>query len=211
MRLDAYIWHKNCALERNHQRAPKKRLGNPLDDEGVWAVDQQEAHIRREIEYTRAAMSTKVAMIQAHVEETVEETGSTVVRTINNVLERVKQVQDMIDNVTSTVDTTMNSVQAAAHKSITEGKPGFDLIADLYQRPWIMFGAAVVVGYIVGSGSRSSPALSPATGDSASCANPDSFTTNNPTGNPFISPAGSSVGCIPTPTSPQITDATGPS
>jgi hypothetical protein len=174
-------------------------------------VDEQEAHIRREIEYTRAAMSGKVAMIRERVEETVEDTGSTVVRTVNNVLERVKRVQDMIENVTSTVDTTMDRVQAAAHKTIAEGKPGFDLIADMYQRPWIMLGAAVLVGYILGSGSRASPALSPVTGDSASGVNPDHFTTNNPTGNPFISPAGSSVGCIPTPTSPQLSDAAGPS
>jgi hypothetical protein len=202
---------KIALLMGYHQSVPKECLRQPLDDEGVCAVDEQGAHIRREIEDTRAAMSTKVAMIQERVEETVEEAGSTVVRTIDNVLGRVKQVQDVIENVTSTVDMTMNRVQAVAHQTIAEGKPGFDLIADLYQRPWIMFGAAVLVGYILGSGSRSSPALRPETGDLASGANPNHFTTSNPTGNPFISPSGSSVGCPPTPTSPQLTDAAGPS
>jgi ElaB/YqjD/DUF883 family membrane-anchored ribosome-binding protein len=181
-----------------------------LDDGGVCAVDEHEAHIRREIEYTRAAMSTKVAMIQERVEETVEQTGSTAVRTINNVLERVKQVQDMIEKVASTVDTTMDRVQAAAHQTIAEGKPAFNLIADLHQRPWLIFGAAVIAGYILGSGNRSFPALSAATDDSASGAHPHSFTTYNPTGNSFISPTGSSVGSIPTPTSPRMTEAAGP-
>jgi hypothetical protein len=174
-------------------------------------VDKQEAHIRREIEYTRAAMSAKVAMIQERVEETVEETGATVVRTMNTVLEHVKQVQDMIENVTSTVDTTMERVQGAAHTTIVDGQPGFEVIVDLYQRPWIMLGAAVLVGYILGSSRQSSSAFSPAPAHSASGAIPNNLTTDNPTGNLFISPTHSSVGSLSTPTAPPLTDTAGPS
>jgi hypothetical protein len=174
-------------------------------------VDQQEAHIRREIEYTRAALSAKATMIQERVEETVEATGSTVVRTMHNVLEHVKQLQDMIDNVTSTVDITMERVQGVAHQTLADGKPGFDLIAEMYQRPWVMVGAAVLVGYILGSGGRPSSALGPPTAGSASGVNPDSFRTDHPTGNPFISPMGASAGHISTPAPPQSTDAADPS
>ncbi|HSF34424.1 MAG TPA: hypothetical protein VLK82_28695 [Candidatus Tectomicrobia bacterium] len=173
-------------------------------------MDQQDTHIRREIEYTRAAMSAKVAMIQERVEETVGETESTVVRTMNTVLEHVKQVQDMIENVTSTVDTTMERVQGAAHTSITDGQPAFELIAELYQRPWLMMGTAVLVGYILGSSRQPSSALDPASAKPASDVNPNSLTTAEPPGHRFTSPTESSVGPASTPTTQQLTDAAGP-
>jgi hypothetical protein len=184
---------------------------DPLAHRGVYAVDQQETQIRREIEYTRAAMSAKVAMIQERIEGTVDETGSTVIRAMNTVLERVQQVQDMIQNVTSTVDTTVERIQDVTHKAIAEGKPGIELIADMHRRPWVMLGAAVVVGYILGSGGRPSSEVRPAIAGSASGAKLDGFTRDKPTGSPFIPPAGSSVGSKSTPSPARITDPAGPS
>lgn len=173
-------------------------------------MDDKEAHIRREMEYTRAAMTAKIGMIQERLEETVEETGSTVVKVMNTVLEQVKRVQDVIENMTSTVDATVERVQDTANKTLTQGKPGIEIIADIYQRPWVMMGTAMLMGYVLGLGSRSSSAVSPVPARSASGANPDSFTTYNPTGNPFISPASTPVGRLSTPSPAQMTDPASP-
>jgi hypothetical protein len=156
-------------------------------------VDHREAQIRREIEDTRAAMSAKAAIIQERVDETIEGTASTVVESINTVLEHVQQVQNTIAYVTSTVDMTVARVQETAHQTIADGRPAIELIADLYKRPWVMLGAAMVVGYILGAGGRSVSAISPATPQSTCGANLDSYPAENPTGNPFNSPSRSSA------------------
>jgi hypothetical protein len=173
-------------------------------------MHEQEAHIRQEMEHTRAAMSTKVAMLQERVSATVDETESTVIGTLNAILEHVKQVQDMIENVTSTVDTTVAQVQDIAHKPIVGGHAGVELIADMSQRPWIMLGAAMLVGYILGSGGRPSTGVRPATVGSPSEINLDSRTTSDPTGRSCSAPTSSSVGRTSIPSQAPRTDAADP-
>jgi hypothetical protein len=173
-------------------------------------VDDQEAYIRREMEHTRAAMSAKIVMLQERVRETVEETESAVVGTLNTVLKHVKQVQDTIVNVTSTVDTTMARVEDLGHKPISGGQPGVELIADMSQRPWIMLGAAVLMGYILSSDGRPSSVVCPAAARSTSDANLDRLTTDHPTDNPITPPTSSSVGCTSIPSHAPMTDPAGP-
>ncbi len=173
-------------------------------------MDDREAHIRREIEDTRAAMTEKIGMIQERLEETVDETGSTVVKVMNTVLGQVKRVQDMIEKGTSVVDDTIEQVQATANKTITEGTPGIALIADIYRRPWVMMGTAVLIGYILGVAGRSSSARSLPNAGSVPDSGSDRPTTYNPTGHPFISPASSVVKSVPAPSPAQATDPSRP-
>jgi ElaB/YqjD/DUF883 family membrane-anchored ribosome-binding protein len=172
-------------------------------------VDQREAHIRREIEDTRAAMTAKIGMIQERVDETVEETGSTVSKVMNTVLEQVQRVQNIIENVTSTAESTIEQVQDTANKTMTDGNPGSKLIADIYQRPWTMLGTAVLVGYCLGLGARSSSTLRPATGGLASGISPENITASNLVGTSSISPEHLPANPISTPTPVQILDSTG--
>jgi hypothetical protein len=172
-------------------------------------MDEQEVHIRQEMAHTRAAMSTKAAMLQERVRATVEETESTVIGTLKAVLEHVKQAQDMIENVTSTVDTTMAQVQDIAHQPIAGGLPGVELIADMSRRPWIMVGAAILVGYILGAGGQPSPMVSPATAGSTSETDLDSL-ASNPTGHSCSVPTSSSVGGTSAPSPAPRTDAVEP-
>jgi hypothetical protein len=151
-------------------------------------VDQTEAHIRREIEDTRAAMTAKIGMIQERVDETVEETGSTVVNMVNTVLEQVKRVQNMVENVTATAEATIAQVQDTAHETVARGKPGSELIADIQRRPWVMMGTAVLLGYILGLGRSSSPA-NPATAEYAPGISPENITASNLTGTSSITPS----------------------
>jgi hypothetical protein len=173
------------------------------------AMDDQEVHIRQGMEHTRAAMSTKVAMLQERVKATVEDTESTVMGTLNAVLEHVKQVQAMIEHVTSTVDTTIAQVQDIAHKPIAGGHPGVELIADMSQRPWIMLGAAMLVGYILGSNGQPSAVVGPATAGSTSETDLDSL-TSDPTSLSGSAPTSSSVGCTANPSPAPRADAVDP-
>jgi adenylosuccinate synthase len=173
-------------------------------------VDAKETHIRRDIEYTRAAMTAKIDMIQERLEQTVQETGSTVVRVMNTVLEQVNHMQEIIANITSTVDATVERDQDPANKTLAEGKPGLGLIADMSQRPWVLMGTAVLMGYILGLGSRTSSTIGPATARSASGVSPDRCAADNSTGHPFIAPTGSPAGCLSTPSAAHMTDPDSP-
>jgi len=161
---------------------------------GENAVDDTEARIRQDIEQTREAMTTKIGLIQDRMEETVEETGATVARVVNGVLEQVQRAQDLIAHITSTADATVARVQATAQQTTAVGTPGTEFITDLYQRPWVMMGTAVLLGYILGSGLRSSTAPSSALTTLPSENHLRTFTADNPASSPFISPAGSSAG-----------------
>jgi hypothetical protein len=187
-----------------------KIIDNHGDDKGVYAVDAKEAHIRRDIEDTRAAMTAKIDMIQECLEQTVQETGSTVVRVMNTVLEQVNRMQGIVANVTSTVDATVERVQAPANKTLAEGKPRLGLIADMSQRPWMLMGTAVLMGYMLCLGRRTSSTIGPVTARSASGVSPDRCTTDNSTGQPFIAPTGSPAGCLSTPSAAHMTDPDSP-
>jgi NAD-specific glutamate dehydrogenase len=114
-------------------------------------MDDQKAYIRRQIAQTRAAMTEKVSMIQAHVEETVAEAQSTVTDVIDRVLAQVKRVQDVIEHVTSTVDAAVDQVQDITHKPVARDQVGIELMVDLSLHPWVMMGTAVLAGYILGN------------------------------------------------------------
>jgi hypothetical protein len=159
--------------------------------------------------YTRAAMSTKVTMLQERVKVTVEDTEATVMGALNAVLKHVKQAQEMIEHVTSTVDTTIAQVQDMAHKPIAGGHLGVELVADMSQRPWIMLGAAMLVGYILGSDGQSSAVVGSATAGSTSETNLDSL-ASHPTGLSCSAPTSSSVGCTANPSPAPRADAVDP-
>jgi ElaB/YqjD/DUF883 family membrane-anchored ribosome-binding protein len=171
-------------------------------------VDDREANIRREIENTRAAMTAKIGMIQERLEETVDEAGSTVAQVVNTVMAQVKRVQDIIDNITSTADITVDHVRDTTNKAIIGATPGSAFIGDLSRRPWVMVGTAVLVGYALGAGGRSSSAVNSIAAGSAGD-NANRLTTDNPTGNPFISPSSAAAKPISTPSPAPITGPTG--
>jgi hypothetical protein len=154
-------------------------------------VDETEARIRQDIEQTRAAMSEKIGLLQDRMEETVEETGATVAKVVNGVLEQVKRVQGLIEHVTSTVDATVAQVEATAQQTTARGAPGEELIAELYQRPWVMMGTAVLLGYILGSGRRSPAPQGLAPGQAPSRRPQPDATSDNLPSNPRRTPTSS--------------------
>jgi hypothetical protein len=198
-------WHKICAVLC-------KSAGNLAIISfmrGEWTVDDTEARIRQDIEQTRTAMTAKIGMIQDRMEETVEETGATVARVVNSVLEQVQRAQDIIGHLTSTADATVARVQATAQQATTGGTPAAELINDLYQRPWVMMGTAILLGYVLGSGGRSSAAPRSALIVSPSEAHQHGYTPDNPAGSPFISPASPLAGSASASSTTRIVDPSG--
>jgi ElaB/YqjD/DUF883 family membrane-anchored ribosome-binding protein len=172
-------------------------------------VDQTEAHILRDIEDTRAAMTAKIGMIQERVDETVEETSSTVVNMVDTVMEQVKRVQNMIENLTSTAEATIAQIQDTTHEALTRGHPGSELITDIQRRPWVMMGTAVLMGYILGLSRRSYTPVSPATAESAQGISPENIMATNVTGIASVTPNRSGATRVYDSTPAPSTDAAG--
>jgi hypothetical protein len=173
-------------------------------------VDQQEAHIRREIEDTRAAMTAKVDMIQKRMDETVEGTGTTVINGMNTVLEQVQRVQNMFESVVSTAEASIAQVQGTVCKATTGGHPGSELIADIYRRPWVMMGTAIFLGYMLGLGRRSGSAESPAMAGRAPGISPENITASNMAGTAAVTPKRSGTTRIYDPTPAHVSDPAAP-
>jgi hypothetical protein len=211
--LDSRSWHKNCAWKGLIVRQESEEIFLQtvrIGIKGACAVDQKEAHIRREIEDTRAAMTAKIGLIQERMDETVEETGSTVVNVVNGVLEQVQRVQTMFEAVASTAESTIAQVRDTATRTTTEGHPGSELIADMYRRPWVMLGTAVLMGYILGLGGRSASVESLATAGLAPGISPENITASNLAGTSSVAPKRTGATRVYNPTPAHINDPAGP-
>jgi archaellum component FlaC len=113
-------------------------------------MDQRESHIRQDIEETHAAMSEKIEMIEGRVQETIEGTKTT----IDNVMNNVQRVQDTVQDAKVTFDNIMDTIKQTMDETVERVKYTSDLIAQVNQNPWIMFGSAVLMGYVLSSINR---------------------------------------------------------
>jgi ElaB/YqjD/DUF883 family membrane-anchored ribosome-binding protein len=108
-------------------------------------MDQRENHIRTDIEGTRTAMTEKIDMIENRMHETMQGTQST----IDNIMDSVKRVQGTVEEAKSTVDNIIETVKYTMDETIERVKYTTDLIEQVNQNPWIMFGSAVLIGYVL--------------------------------------------------------------
>src|ERR671914_179813 len=113
-------------------------------------MDQRENHIRADIEGTRTAMTEKIEMIEDRMHETVEGTQST----IDSVMDNIKRVQGTVEDAKSTVDNIMETIKYTMDETIERVKYTTDLIEQVNQNPWIMFGSAILIGYVLSNLSR---------------------------------------------------------
>jgi ElaB/YqjD/DUF883 family membrane-anchored ribosome-binding protein len=110
-------------------------------------MDQRELHIRKDIDDTRAVMSEKIEMIEDRVHETMEGTKST----IDHVIDNVKHVQETVEQTKSAIDNVLETVKHSIDETIERAKYTADLINQVNRNPWIMFGCAILAGYILSS------------------------------------------------------------
>jgi ElaB/YqjD/DUF883 family membrane-anchored ribosome-binding protein len=113
-------------------------------------MDQRESPIRQDIEETHAAMSEKIEMIEDRVQETIEGTKST----IDNVMNNVQRVQGTIEDAKVTIDSILETIKQTMDETVERVKYTADLIEQVNQNPWIMFGSAVLMGYVLSSINR---------------------------------------------------------
>jgi ElaB/YqjD/DUF883 family membrane-anchored ribosome-binding protein len=110
-------------------------------------MPQKESDIRQDIEGTRAAMTEKIEMVEERMQETMEGARSTV----DSAMHGFKQIQETVEKAKSTADSIIESVKSTVDETIERAKYTSDLVAQVNQNPWIMFGTAALVGYILGS------------------------------------------------------------
>jgi len=91
-------------------------------------------------------MNQKIEMIQDHVYGTIEGSRATV----NRVMGNVKRVRQTVVQATSTVDQLLDPVDGARHEAVEPVKYATELIHQVHQNPWLAFGSAVILGYILG-------------------------------------------------------------
>jgi ElaB/YqjD/DUF883 family membrane-anchored ribosome-binding protein len=99
---------------------------------------EQESHtMRAEMADTRAGLADKIETLERDITATLQNaTGA---------------VSETIDNVKATVEETVHAVQGAVHGTVGAIGQAFDLSAHTRQHPWLMVGAAVLVGLAAGS------------------------------------------------------------
>ncbi|HSF34399.1 MAG TPA: hypothetical protein VLK82_28565 [Candidatus Tectomicrobia bacterium] len=113
-------------------------------------MDQKEHHIRKDIDDTHAVMSEKIEMIEGRVHETMEGTKST----IDHVMDNVKHIQSTVDQTKSAIDNVLETIKDSIDETMERAKYTADLIDQVNKNPWIMFGCAILAGYVLSSMDR---------------------------------------------------------
>src|SRR5919108_6442542 len=106
---------------------------------------EREVDLEKDIEGTRAVMAEKIDMIEGRVHETMHGAKATV----DNVMDTVKGVQETIDDVKSTIDNLLETIKHTMEETIERVKYTAAVIEQVDQNPWIMFGSAVLTGYVL--------------------------------------------------------------
>jgi ElaB/YqjD/DUF883 family membrane-anchored ribosome-binding protein len=118
-------------------------------------LEQSIEETRQDIEDKRASMSEKLELLEERVRDTLEETRSAVEGIVENVKETVDEtvgaVKETVEGARSTVDNLVENVKGTMDDTATMVKKSFDLNYQIEQRPWLMVGGAVLVGYFLGS------------------------------------------------------------
>jgi uncharacterized protein with von Willebrand factor type A (vWA) domain len=116
-------------------------------------MDQTQSQLGKDIENTRAVMAEKIEMIEDRVNETMEGTKTRV----DNVMHKVKDVQGTLEDAKATVDNLLDTIQQTMEETMERVKSTASLIEQVDQNPWIMFGSAILTGYILSSLNRDKP------------------------------------------------------
>jgi ElaB/YqjD/DUF883 family membrane-anchored ribosome-binding protein len=99
-------------------------------------MENEAALIRQQMLETRTSLTEKLENLEEQVTTKVKDTTESVVETVETVKDAVEStVQNVSDTVHSTVETV---------------KDTFDLSHQMEQRPWMMFGGAVLLGFLGG-------------------------------------------------------------
>lgn len=108
-------------------------------------MDEKESHSRVDMGSEHSAVTEKLDMIEGRVHETVEGTKSA----IDSVMDSIQHAQTTIEGTKSAVDSVLETIKYAMDETIDRVKYTTDLIEQVNKNPWIMFGSAVLMGYVL--------------------------------------------------------------
>lgn len=108
-------------------------------------MDQRESHSGVDVDSRRGAVTEQIEMIEGRVHETMEGTKST----IDSFMDSIQHVQSTIEGTKSSVDNVLETIKYAMDETIERVKYTTDLIEQVNKNPWIMFGSAVLMGYVL--------------------------------------------------------------
>ena len=110
-------------------------------------MDQRENRIRENIEDTRTAVTEKIETLEGRVHKTMEGTKST----IDNIMDGIKRVQGTVEEAKSAVDNILETFKYTMEETIERVKYTTEIIEQVDRNPWIMFGSAILMGYVLSS------------------------------------------------------------
>jgi ElaB/YqjD/DUF883 family membrane-anchored ribosome-binding protein len=108
-------------------------------------MDEKESHSRVNVGSEHSAVTEKLDMIEERIHDTVEGTKST----INNVMDSIQHAQTTIEGTKSAIDNVLETIKYAMDETVERVKYTTDLIEQVNKNPWIMFGSAVLMGYVL--------------------------------------------------------------
>jgi len=108
-------------------------------------MDNETEVIKHQMLETRTALTEKLEALEDRVTTTVKETTQAVEDTVGAVKEAV---EGTVHTMKDTVEGTVEAVKETVNETVESVKTTFDMQHQFAERPWLMLGGAVVVGYL---------------------------------------------------------------
>jgi len=106
-------------------------------------MDHEAEVIKQQMEQTRSALAEKLENLEEHVAATVRSTTDAVSDT-------VETVKGAVEGTVHSVENSVEAVKETVSESVETVKETFNLNRQMQERPWLMMGGGVVVGYFAG-------------------------------------------------------------
>jgi len=106
-------------------------------------MDHEAEVIKQQMEQTRSALAEKLETLEEHVAATVRSTTDAVSDT-------VEAVKGAVEGTVHSVENSVEAVKETVSESVETVKETFNLSRQMEERPWVMMGGGVVVGYLAG-------------------------------------------------------------
>jgi len=123
-------------------------------------IQQDIEDTQRDIADTRSAMTEKLELLGERVRETVEDAQASVEEMVENVRDTVDTtvaaVKQTVEGAQASVEGMVKNVKGSVGETVATVQRTFDLHYQVEQHPWLLFGGATLVGYLLGSRGGSS-------------------------------------------------------
>ena len=121
-------------------------------------IQQDIEDTQRDMDDTRSAMTEKLELLGERVRETAEGAQASVEGIVENVIDTVDTtvaaVKQTVEGAQTSMEGIVENVRGTVGDTVEAVQRTFDLHHQMEQHPWLLCGGAVLVGYLLGSGSN---------------------------------------------------------